>query len=90
MAETVAARAGTAAILINRTHTYRNLFLPISAVEKILFDLVDRNRSIGEMVERTPSRLTTTNLYLAPTFFEQLWWLDQVVFDASPAQRQNE
>ena len=75
---------GAAAVLINRTHTYRDLFMPIGPTEKQLFDAIDGDRSIGDIVERilSPSH-RTTNFDIARAFFERLWWHDQVVFDAS-------
>jgi len=76
---------GAAAVLINQTHTYRDLFLPIGSTEKRLFDAMDGRRSITEIVETTLSSVpSATNLEMARTFFERLWWHDQVVFDASP------
>jgi hypothetical protein len=78
--------AGAAAVLINQTHTYRDLFLPIGSIEKELFDAIDGSRSIGEIVERTRSSLPRTNLEMPRTFFERLWWHDQVVFDSSGEQ----
>jgi len=78
--------SGAAAVLINQTHTYRDLFLPIATTEKRLFDAIDGVRSIRDLVESTQSSAhPTTNLDKARTFFEQLWWHDQVVFDASQA-----
>ncbi|MFY9842713.1 MAG: class I SAM-dependent methyltransferase [Terriglobales bacterium] len=75
---------GAAAVLINQTHTYRDLFLPIGPTEKRLFDAIDGVRSIRDLVESTQSSShPTTNIDQARTFFEQLWWHDQVVFDAS-------
>jgi SAM-dependent methyltransferase len=69
--------AGTAAVLINRSHTFTDLTLPLTEQEKRLFDAVDGQRSIREMpadrMDPTPVR----------AFFERLWWYDQVVFDAS-------
>ena len=44
---------GAAAVLINQTHTYRDLFMPINAIEKRLFDAIDGSRRIGDIVERT-------------------------------------
>jgi SAM-dependent methyltransferase len=75
--------AGAAAVLINQTHTYKDLFLPIGSMEKQLFDAIDGNRSIGEIVERTLSSSPRTNLEMSRTFFERLWWHDQIVFDSS-------
>ena len=43
---------GAAAVLINQTHTYRDLFMPIDATEKRLFDAIDGRRRIGEIVSR--------------------------------------
>lgn len=75
---------GAAAVLINQTHTYRDLFLPIGSTEKQLFDAIDGVRNIGDIVERTQSTSTrTAALNIARTFFELLLRHDQVVFDAS-------
>ena len=75
--------AGAAAVLINQTHTYRDLFLPIGSMEKTMFDAIDGIQSIADIVEKTlSSSQRTTNLDMARTFFERLWWHDQVVFDA--------
>ena len=73
-----------AAVLINRTHTYKDLILPIGPTEKHLLDAIDGNCSISDIVDKALSTLhRTTNLDGARTFFERLWWHDQVVFDAS-------
>jgi 2-polyprenyl-3-methyl-5-hydroxy-6-metoxy-1,4-benzoquinol methylase len=73
-----------AGVLINQTHAYRDLFMPIDSIEKRLFDAIDENCSIGGIVERTlPSAQTKSQVDIARTFFERLWWYDQVVFDAS-------
>ena len=75
---------GAAGVLINQTHTYRDLFMPINATEKRWFDAIDGTRQIGEIVERTlPSSQKQSQLDMARSFFERLWWYDQVVFDAS-------
>jgi hypothetical protein len=76
--------SGAAGVLINQTHAYRDLILPIDSTEKRLFDAIDGRASIGSIVERTlPSSQTKSQLDMARTFFEKLWWHDQVVFDAS-------
>ena len=73
---------GAAAVLINQTHTYRDLFMPISATEKRWFDAIDGTCRIGDIVDRMlPSSQKSTQLDGARTFFERLWWHDQVVFD---------
>jgi 2-polyprenyl-3-methyl-5-hydroxy-6-metoxy-1,4-benzoquinol methylase len=75
---------GAAAVLINQTHTYTDLFMPINATQKHWYEAIDGIRKIGDIVENTSaSSLRTGQLDLARTFFERLWWYDQVVFDAS-------
>jgi len=81
---------GAAGVLINQTHTYRDLIMPIDSTEKRLFDAIDGNSSVGAIVEKTlPSSQTKSQLDMARTFFEKLWWYDQVVFDASQQPRGN-
>ena len=67
---------GAAAVLINRAHTSHDVYLPIDAQEKRLFDAIDGERSIGEIVGDGHAKL-------GRALFEKLWWHDQVVFDAS-------
>jgi SAM-dependent methyltransferase len=75
---------GAEGVLINQTHTYRDLFLPLKPTEKRLFDAIDGIRSIGELARATQSdSRQPTNLDIVGDFFERLWWYDQVVFDAS-------
>ena len=87
MADTICVQdrlpSGAAAVLINQTHTCRDLFLPIGSTEKQLFDAIDGERSIGVIVERSLSSSYRRNLDMPRTFFERLWWHDQVVFDSS-------
>jgi SAM-dependent methyltransferase len=66
-----------AAVLINRNHTYTDIYLPIDAQQKKLFDVIDGKRSIGELAPETALR------NIARVLFEGLWHYDQVVFDAS-------
>ena len=76
--------AGAAAVLINQSHTDTDLFVPIDAAEKCLFDAIDGQCTIVALVERArPSAGDTPRLDVARGFFERLWWSDQVVFDAS-------
>jgi hypothetical protein len=82
---------GAAGVLINQTHGYRDLFMPIDSTEKRLFDAIDGSCSIGGIVEGTlPSSQTKSQLDMARTFFEKLWWYDQVVFDASRCRARKE
>ena len=71
-------------MLINPTHAYRDLVMPIDAAEKRLFDAIDGNRSVGGIMETTSSSSQgKPQLDLARAFFERLWHYDQIVFDAS-------
>jgi hypothetical protein len=65
---------GAAAVLINRTHPFRDLVLQIDAGEKKMFDAIDGKRSVGEIAAGSDK---------AHEFFERLWLWDQVVFDTS-------
>jgi hypothetical protein len=55
----------------------RDLYLPINAQQKQLFDSIDGECTIGEIAREQADRVT------AHAFFERLWWYDQVVFDRS-------
>jgi hypothetical protein len=66
---------GAAAVLINQSHTYTDIYLPISAPEKKLFDAIDGTRTLCKIVGEHGKRDA------ARVFFERLWWYDQVVFD---------
>lgn len=66
---------GAAAVLINQTHIDTDIYLPIAAQEKRLFDAIDGERTIGEIAGNAHQDI-------ARTLFERLWWHDQVVFSA--------
>jgi hypothetical protein len=68
---------GIAAILVNRAHTHTDICLPIRPREMPLLEAVDGKRRIDQMLSNQADRDTARSL------FEQLWWHDQVVFDAS-------
>jgi SAM-dependent methyltransferase len=75
---------GKVAVLINRTHTYYDILLPIDASEMRVFDLIDGKRSIGEIIDQAPpSSEKASRVDLVRSLFERLWWHDQVVFDIS-------
>lgn len=81
---------GAVGVLINQTHTFRDLFLPIDKAQKSLLDAIDGCCSISDIVERTSrSSPARSQLDTARTFFERLWWYDQVVFDASRLSGEN-
>src|SRR5215468_4940195 len=83
--------AGAAGVLINQTHAYKDLIMPIDSTEKRLFDSIEGRASIASIVERTlPSSQTKSQLDMVRTFFEKLWWYDQVVFDASLCRTRRE
>jgi 2-polyprenyl-3-methyl-5-hydroxy-6-metoxy-1,4-benzoquinol methylase len=73
---------GAAAVLINQSHTYADIVLPIDASDKGLYDVIDGALSIGEILEKVQAGEARIKEH-ARTFFERLWWYDQVVFDAS-------
>jgi len=70
---------GAVAVLINRNHTYTDLYLPIEARQERLLGAIDGERSVAEICSEPGDRS------LARTFFQQLWRWDQVVFDTSRA-----
>lgn len=73
---------GAASVLINQTHTYRDLIMPINAVEKHWFDSIDGTCSISEILERTiPNKSIQPTMDNGRAFFQKLWWYDQVVFE---------
>jgi SAM-dependent methyltransferase len=79
--DTVAARdrlpPGASAVLINRSHTFSDLYLPIDAPQERFLSIVDGERTIERICRERgdPSQ--------ARAFFEKLWLWDQVVFDTS-------
>ncbi len=68
---------GAVAVLINRNHTYTDLYLPIDARQERLLAAVDGERTVAEICSDPGERS------LARAFFQQLWLWDQVVFDTS-------
>jgi SAM-dependent methyltransferase len=78
---------GAAAVLLNRTHKYHDLILPIDAYEKRLFDAIDGRRSISEIADVVSGSAEGGR---ALDFFERLWRYDQVVFDRSRAASRTE
>jgi SAM-dependent methyltransferase len=76
-----------AGVLINQSHTYADLFLPIDAYEKTLFQAIDGKRTIAEIVDQsTTHKAGRPRRESARGFFERLWQYDQVVFDACPRE----
>ena len=75
--------AGAAAVLINRNHSYPDIFMTVNSMEKRLFDTMDGNHTIDEILKRTLISPQPSHHDMARIFFQRLWWHDQVVFDAS-------
>lgn len=71
---------GYAAVLINQSHTCKDILMAINATEKRLFDAIDGRRAIGDLAETSSQGQPPMD---ARNFFERLWWHDHVVFDAS-------
>ena len=71
---------GAAAVLINRNHTYTDLYLPIDARQERLLSAIDGERTIAEIGRDQGDR------DLARAFFRQLWRWDQVVFDTQQSR----
>ena len=85
MSETICVqeRLPAGAVLINQNHTYTDLLMTIDAAEKRMFDAIDGNRTIDEILETTLPSSREQRQLDARAFFERLWWYDQVIFDAS-------
>ena len=83
--DTIAVRerlpAGAVAVLINRNHSYTDLYLPIDARQERLLAAVDGERTISQICGRLEDRS------FARDFFQQLWRWDQIVLDASRGRR---
>ncbi len=74
------APAGSAAVLINRAHTYPDLALPIDAAQHRIYAAIDGSRSITQIlrVAAVPGDDEQGRRVI-----EQLWEYDQIVFDAT-------
>ncbi len=87
MSDTVCVQArlptGAAAVLINRNHSYTDIFMAINSIEKRLFDAIDGRSTVGDILSRTLSPQEQSHSEVGRTFFERLWWHDQVVFDST-------
>jgi hypothetical protein len=74
---------GAAAVLINRNHACNDIVMAISATEKRLFDAIDGKLAISDILGSIRPAAPGQSREDACSFFERLWWHDQVVFDAS-------
>jgi hypothetical protein len=73
---------GAAAVLLNRSHTYPDLVVPIDTAEKRLVDSIDGRRSITE-IGAGAGLGGEDERGRVPGFFRHLFRCDQVVFDLS-------
>ena len=73
---------GAAAVLINRSHSYRDLVLPISNAEKRVVMAIDGRRTVAETL--AVSDLPNDR---GRALYRRMWWYDQVVFDPNPLPR---
>ena len=73
---------GAAAVLINRNHTYRDIYLPIDAKAKRLFDRIDGQRTISDLAGSDLAG-QGEQVEIARVLFERLHWHDQIAVDAS-------
>jgi SAM-dependent methyltransferase len=73
---------GAAAVLLNQSHTYLDLVLPIDAAEKRLVDSIDGRRSVSEIAAGAGLESADQRSRVAG-FFRHLLRFDQIVFDLS-------
>lgn len=71
---------GFAAVLINPTHTYPDLALPIDAAQERVFAAIDGKRSIDEILRQAAGAGSDDR---TRRFIKRLWEYDQIVFDAT-------
>jgi SAM-dependent methyltransferase len=71
---------GASAVLINRDHTFTDLYLPIGIQHERMLAGVDGAQNV-EAIYRACSKPET-----ARDFFRQLWQFDQIAFDTSAAR----
>lgn len=75
---------GAAAALLNQRHSYPDLVLLIGPDEIRLFNAIDGRRTVAEIARHASLGLDApARRQQVKTFFERLWWYDQVVFDLS-------
>ncbi len=74
---------GAAAVLINPNHAYTDIYLPIDAREKRLYDAIDGTRAIGEIARAQGEQGEMAPMDAARGLFERLYRYDQIAFDAS-------
>jgi hypothetical protein len=73
--------AGSAAVLINRAHTFTDLVCTVDRFEDSLLDAIDGKRTLAEILRYTGVEAGRERHAL--NFFERLWQYDQIIFDAT-------
>ena len=68
--------AGIAGVLVNRSHPYQDLFVPLRSVERRMFECIDGKRSIAQLAADAGAK----DAERVHAFFVSLWRHDHVVF----------
>ncbi len=74
---------GSAAVLINQSHTFTDLIVTVDSFEDTLLGAIDGSRTLAEILQLAPRERDFERRALR--FFERLWRYDQIVFDSSRA-----
>jgi hypothetical protein len=70
---------GASGVLINQRHTDTDIYLPVNQEEMQLVEAIDGQRTTAEIMDS----VAIEQLDGVRTFFQNLWWYDQISFDAS-------
>jgi SAM-dependent methyltransferase len=70
---------GSAAVLINRAHTFTDLLCTIDAFEDRLYKAIDGKRTVAGILQSTG--VDAAREHPALDFFKKLWRYDQIVFE---------
>jgi hypothetical protein len=73
--------SGSVAVLINRTHKFTDLILPVDRFEDRLLGSIDGRRTLADVLASAAA--TGVDERRALAFIERLWQYDHIVFDAS-------
>jgi hypothetical protein len=68
---------GAAAVLINQSHAYTDLILPINAAEKQLVDAIDGRRSVYSLMQLAGLAVDSSDDLRG--LVDRLLWYDQIV-----------
>jgi hypothetical protein len=68
---------GAAAVVINRAHTYTDLYVPLSEFEALVYARIDGQTSCCDLVAAASDAPRVADVML------KLWRSDQIVFDRS-------